>query len=259
MNAIHYIGLDVHKKTISYCVKTAAGQIVKEGTLVAERSVLRSWAGSLAQPWHGAMEATIFSAWIYDTLKPYAERLEMGHPAKMKAITAGKKKSDIIDARTIADLVRCDLLPGCYVFPPDLRDLRRLLRYRQMMVQQSVRMHNKTAGLLMESGVSFRKTKLQGKIKRLDTEPSPPSLRRRAIRPLRPASPMKARSLVSIIATWVADPRLALSAYRSRLAEPWPGGSDSGTITRGKRITNRSSKWLPSGLKARVSGRSRSP
>jgi transposase len=163
MNAIHYIGLDVHKKTISYCIKTAAGQIVKEGTLAAERSVLRSWAGSLEQPWHGAMEATIFSAWIYDTLKPYAERLEMGHPAKMKAITAGKKKSDIIDARTIADLVRCDLLPGCYVFPPDLRDLRRLMRYRQMMVQQSVRMHNKTAGLLMESGVSFRKTKLQGK------------------------------------------------------------------------------------------------
>jgi transposase len=109
------------------------------------------------------MEATIFSAWIYDTLKPYAERLEMGHPAKMKAIAAGKKKSDAIDARTIADLVRCNLLPGCYVFPPDLRDLRRLMRYRHMMVQQSVRMHNKTAGLLMESGVSFHKTKLQGK------------------------------------------------------------------------------------------------
>jgi hypothetical protein len=81
VNAIHYIGLDVHKKTISYCIKTAAGQIVKEGTLAAERSVLRSWAGSLQQPWHGAMEATIFSAWIYDTLKPYAERLETGHPA----------------------------------------------------------------------------------------------------------------------------------------------------------------------------------
>jgi transposase len=163
MNVIHYIGLDVHKKTISYCIKTAAGQIVKEGTLVADRLVLRSWAASLPQPWHGAMEATIFSAWIYDTLEPYAERLEMGHPAKMKAITAGKKKSDAIDARTIADLVRCNLLPSCYVFPPELRDLRRLMRYRQMMVQQSVRMHNKTAGLLMESGVSFIKTKLQGK------------------------------------------------------------------------------------------------
>src|ERR1700683_1004568 len=163
MNAIHYIGLDVHKKSISYCIKTAAGQIVKEGTVASERSVLRSWAASIQQPWHGAMEATIFSAWIYDTLKPYAERLEMGHPAKMKAITAGKKKSDAIDARTIADLVRCDLLPSCYVFSPDLRDLRRLMRYRHMMVQQSVRMHNKTAGLLMESGVPFHKTKLHGK------------------------------------------------------------------------------------------------
>jgi transposase len=37
MNVIHYIGLDVHKKTISYCIKTAAGQIVKEGTLAAEK------------------------------------------------------------------------------------------------------------------------------------------------------------------------------------------------------------------------------
>ena len=49
------------------------------------------------------------------------------------------------------------------MFSPELRDLHRLLRYRHMIVQQAVRMHNKTAGLLMESGVSFRKTKLHGK------------------------------------------------------------------------------------------------
>ena len=121
MNVIHYIGLDVHKKTISYCVKTAAGQIVEEGRLEASRTALRSWAERRQQAWHGAMEATLFSAWIYDTLKPYAERLVMGHPAKMKAITAGKKKSDAIDARTIADLLRCDLFPTCYVLSPEMR------------------------------------------------------------------------------------------------------------------------------------------
>jgi transposase len=109
------------------------------------------------------MEATLFSAWIYDTLKPYAQRLVMGHPAKMKAITAGKKKSDTIDARTIADLLRCDLLPTCYVLSPQMRDLRRLLRYRNMVVQQSVRMQNKMSGLLMESGTAFVKDKLHGK------------------------------------------------------------------------------------------------
>ena len=147
MNVIHYIGLDVHKKTISYCIKTADGRIVREGKLQATRATLRSWAEELREPWSGAMEATLFSAWIYDTLKPYAQQLVMGHPARMKAITAGKKKSDTIDARTIADLLRCDLLPTCYVLPPGMRDLRRLLRYRTMVVHQSVRMQNKMAGL----------------------------------------------------------------------------------------------------------------
>jgi transposase len=163
MNVIHYIGLDVHKKAISYCVKTAAGQIVEEGRLEASRAALRRWAERRQQPWHGAMEATLFSAWIYDTLKPYAEQLVMGHPAKMKAITAGKKKSDAIDARTIADLLRCDLFPTCYVLSPQMRDLRRLLRYRNLVVQQSVRMQNRMAGLLMESGTAFNKEKLHGK------------------------------------------------------------------------------------------------
>lgn len=163
MNVIHYIGLDVHKKTISYCIKTADGRIVREGKLPATRAALRSWAEELREPWSGAMEATLFSAWIYDTLKPYAQQLVMGHPARMKAITAGKKKSDTIDARTIADLLRCDLLPTCYVLPPEMRDLRRLLRYRNMVVHQSVRMQNKMAGLLMESGTVYVKDKLHGK------------------------------------------------------------------------------------------------
>ena len=163
MNAIHYIGFDVHKKTISYCVKAADGRIVQEGKLAATRPALHEWAKAQRVPWHGAMEATLFSAWIYDTLKPYAERLVMGHPARMKAITAGKKKSDSIDARTIADLLRCDLLPTCYVMAPEMRDLRRLLRYRNLVVQQSVRMQNKMAGLLMETGTAFHKDKLHGK------------------------------------------------------------------------------------------------
>ncbi|HEX4168466.1 MAG TPA: IS110 family transposase [Bryobacteraceae bacterium] len=163
MNVIHYIGLDVHKKTISYCVKTAAGEVVEQGRLEASRAALRRWAEGRQLPWRGAMEATLFSAWIYDTLKPYAEQLVMGHPAKMKAITAGKKKSDAIDARTIADLLRCELLPTCYVLSPEMRDLRRLLRYRSLVVQQSVRMQNKMAGLLMESGMAFNKKKLHGK------------------------------------------------------------------------------------------------
>ena len=163
MNITHYIGFDVHKKSISYCVKTADGRIVEEGKLPALRPTLRQWAATRPYRWQGAMEATLFSAWIYDTLKPYAEQLLMAHPARMKAITSGKKKSDRIDACTIADLLRCNLLPACYVLAPEMRDLRRLLRYRNLVVQESVRMQNKIAGLLMETGTPFVKEKLHGK------------------------------------------------------------------------------------------------
>lgn len=163
MNVTHYIGFDVHKKSISLCVKTADGQIVEEGKLIAERSALRRWASERTQPWRGAMEATLFSGWIYDTLKPYAAQLNMAHPAMMRAICAGKKKSDQIDARTIADMVRCDWLPVCYVAPTEMRELRRLLRYRSLVVRESVRMKNKIAGLLMETGSPYNQEKLHGK------------------------------------------------------------------------------------------------
>jgi transposase len=163
MNISHYIGFDVHKKSISYCVKTAEGRIVEEGKLRARRQVLREWAQKRTEPWHGAMEATLFSAWIYDTLKPFAARLQMGNPSMMKAIGAAKKKSDKLDARTIADLVRCNLLPACYVAPPEMRDLRRMLRYRNLVVGQAVQMKNRMSGMLMEVGAEYSKRRLHGK------------------------------------------------------------------------------------------------
>ena len=159
----HYIGFDVHKKSISYCIKRADGSIVEEGKLKATRQALRDWAGRLKEAWHGGMEATLFSGWIFDTLKPFASKLEMGHPARMKAIGASKKKNDKLDARMIADLVRCNLLPVCYVAPVAMRDLRRLLRYRNSVVRPAVQPKNKMRGLLMETGAEYNKQQLHGK------------------------------------------------------------------------------------------------
>ena len=62
------MGLDVHKKTISYCVKDASGRVHQEGKLGATRCALDSWMRTLPQPWTVAMEATIFTGWIYDHL-----------------------------------------------------------------------------------------------------------------------------------------------------------------------------------------------
>ena len=109
------------------------------------------------------MEATLFTGWIYDLLKPLAQELKVAHPAMLKAITASKKKNDKVDARKIADLLRCDLLPECYMAPSAMRDLRRVLRYRNLVVRQATRMKNRIAGLLMETGTPYNKERLHGK------------------------------------------------------------------------------------------------
>ena len=72
---MYYIGLDVHKKTISYCVKDAAGQDPTVKARSDRRGVnLIAWTKTLPQPRMIAMEATIFTGWIYDHLLPHAEK-----------------------------------------------------------------------------------------------------------------------------------------------------------------------------------------
>lgn len=159
----YFVGLDVHKQVIAYCVKTAVGEIVAEGKIAAMRAALNEWVKTLPGPWHGGMEATMFSHWIYRHLQPHAARLEMGHAASMKAITAGKKKSDKMDARTIADLLRCNLFPACYVISPELGALRQQMRCRRRVVEETVMFKNQTAGLLMGAGVEYERRRLHGK------------------------------------------------------------------------------------------------
>ena len=69
---MYYIGLDVHKRKISYCVKDASGKLHAEGSFSATRLDLDHWMRSLPRPWSAAMEATMFTGWIYDHLKPHA-------------------------------------------------------------------------------------------------------------------------------------------------------------------------------------------
>jgi transposase len=160
MQPMYYIGLDVHKRTIRYCVKDGSGAIQGEGTLPATRAELDRWMKTLPQPWTAAMEATVFTGWIYDHLKPHAAALKVAHPLMLRAIAASKKKNDRIDAKKICDCLRCDFLPECYMASTAIRERRRTLRYRNLLVRQMVQIKNKTSTLLMEAGVSYNKQRL---------------------------------------------------------------------------------------------------
>jgi transposase len=154
---MYFIGLDVHKKTISYCVKDAAGRVHQEGKVAATRRDLDQWVRLLPQPRTIAMEATIFTGWIYDLLLPHAEQVKVAHPLMLRAIAAAKKKNDTIDASKIADCLRCDFLPECHMAATDIRDRRRVLRYRNLVVKQMVQM--KTVCARMTASFFWRKTR----------------------------------------------------------------------------------------------------
>src|SRR6266700_2646325 len=134
MTTMNYIGLDVHKKTISYCVKDVSGRIQQEGKIGSTRRELECWMKTLPQPWTVAMEATIFSGWIYDHLLPHATQIKVAHPLMLRAIAAAKKKNDQIDASKLADCLRCDFLPECHMMPRAIRDRRRKVRYFQELL-----------------------------------------------------------------------------------------------------------------------------
>jgi transposase len=157
---MYYIGLDIHKKTISYCVKDAAGCVHREGKIGSSRRELDAWVRTLPHPRMMAMEATIFTGWIYDYLLPHAESVKVAHALMLRAIAAAKKKNDKIDAAKIADCLRCDFLPECHMAPTEIRDRRRVLRYRTLVVKQMVQMKNRVSGLLLETGVSYNKQQL---------------------------------------------------------------------------------------------------
>jgi transposase len=160
MTSMNFIGLDIHKKTISYCVKDAAGAVLAEGTIPSTRQSLDDWIRTLHQPWTVAMEATMFTGWIYDHLLPHAAAVKVAHPLMLRAIAAAKKKNDRIDASKIADCLRCNFLPECYMASTEIRERRRTLRYRKLLVRQNVQLRNKISHMLMESGVVYNKQKL---------------------------------------------------------------------------------------------------
>jgi hypothetical protein len=122
-------------------------ELFGKGKIGSTRCELDSWIKTLPQSRMIAREATIFTGWIYDHLLPYAEKVKVANPLMLRAITAAKRKNYRIDASKIADCLRCDFLPECYMASTEIRNRR---RYRNLVLKQMTQMKNRISGLLME-------------------------------------------------------------------------------------------------------------
>ena len=95
---IKYMGMDVHKESISIAVMNAEGRLVMESMIETKASTILQFIQGLRGDLHVTFEEGTWAAWLYDLLKPHVSKLVVCDPRKNALLKEGNK-SDKIDAR----------------------------------------------------------------------------------------------------------------------------------------------------------------
>ena len=127
MDSTKYIGMDVHKESISIAVMNAAGKIVMECVIETKASMILQFIDGLRGDLHVTFEEGTWAAWLYDLLKPHVTKLVVCDPRKNASMREGNK-SDQIDARQLAELLRLNHLSPVYHGEHGVRSLKELVR-----------------------------------------------------------------------------------------------------------------------------------
>ena len=127
MDSKKYIGMDVHKESISIAVMNAAGKIVMECVIETKASMILQFIDGLRGDVHVTFEEGTSAAWLYDLLKPHVTKLVVCDPRKNASMREGNQ-SDKIDARRLAELLRLNHLSPVYHGEHGLRRLKELVR-----------------------------------------------------------------------------------------------------------------------------------
>ncbi len=127
MTSTKYIGMDVHKESISIAVRNAAGKIVMECVIETKASMILQFIDGLRGELQVTFEEGTWAAWLYDLLKPHVSKLVVCDPRKNASMREGNQ-SDKIDARRLAELLRLNHLSSVYHGEHGLRSLKELVR-----------------------------------------------------------------------------------------------------------------------------------
>src|SRR5437588_1203403 len=127
MSSEKYIGLDVHQATISVAVLDSRGKLVMESIVETKAATILDFVAGLRGTLSVTFEEGTWAAWLYDLLKPHVDKLVVCNPRKNALLKDGNK-SDRIDARKLAELLRLDNLKPVYHGETGVRMLRELAR-----------------------------------------------------------------------------------------------------------------------------------
>ena len=146
MSQEKYIGMDVHQATISVAVMDANGKLIMECLLETKAATIVEFVRGLRGPLSLTFEEGTSAAWLHEVLKPHVDRLVVCDPRKAALLKDGNK-SDRIDARKLAELLRTNQLKPVYHGEHGVRTLKELGRSYLTLTKDVTRVMNRIKAL----------------------------------------------------------------------------------------------------------------
>src|SRR6202030_3758252 len=162
MNQEKYIGMDVHQATISVAVMDAGGKLIMECLLETKASTIVEFIQGLQGTLCLTFEEGTSAAWLHDLLKPHVSRLVVCDPRKVALLKEGNK-SDRIDARKLAELLRTNQLTAVYHEEHGIRALKELGRSYLTITKDVTRVMNRIKALYRSWGIPCSGTNVYAK------------------------------------------------------------------------------------------------
>src|SRR5262245_3795212 len=150
-----YVGIDLHRKRSQIAVLDEQGAQLLSRRIVNDPDTFLELLQGLGDDAEIALEATYGWEWLADLLEEAGFELHLSHPLRTKAIAAARVKTDAVDARTLAHLLRSDLLPEAYVAPREwvvLTRMRSALKNRVHALLARQGIQNEHADLFGQGG-----------------------------------------------------------------------------------------------------------
>jgi transposase len=134
-----FVGLDYHSKSIQVCVLDADGNVLGNRSVPNDVAAVVEFVERVAEGrWvrRAALEACCGAANLAEQLRARDWDAQLAHAGVCSRMKQNPDKTDFSDAQLLADLVRVGYLPRVWLPPQEIRDLRRLVRYRQQLADQ---------------------------------------------------------------------------------------------------------------------------
>src|SRR5438034_11145105 len=147
-----YVGIDVHRKRSQVAVDAEDGKVQLNKNTVNGTEPLLRLIGDLPAGTPVAFEAAFGWGWLLRLLEDYGFDPHLVHPLRCKAIASARLKNDKVDAATLAQLLRADLLPEAWIAPPRVRQLRAVLRHRASLVRLGTQLRNRIHAVAADHG-----------------------------------------------------------------------------------------------------------